>query len=103
MLEHRSRQAIAAGHACLAGHFPGNPVVPAVVLLECVAGALSEALRRPARLTAVPAAKFLGPVLPEQAFVIDLQIDPQRATARFALQVDGQERAQGRIEYAHDA
>lgn len=100
MLEHQSQQTIPASHPCLAGHFPGNPVVPAVVLLECVGDALSKALGRRVHITAVPAVKFLEPLLPERAFTIVLQVEPDQAMARFQLTAQGTALAQGRLEYA---
>ena len=55
---------IAANHPALAGHFPGNPVVPGVVLLDRVAAAL-EAWRGQ-RVAQFPQVKFLLPLLPDQ-------------------------------------
>jgi 3-hydroxyacyl-[acyl-carrier-protein] dehydratase len=36
------RRAIPADHPSLAGHFPGAPVVPGVVILDEIAAALAE-------------------------------------------------------------
>ncbi len=94
---------IPADHPCLAGHFPGHPVVPAVVLLDCVAQALSAALGRTAVLSGIPSAKFLSPLAPDQDFTIELHIEPERGTARFRCVAGGLERVQGRLEYRHDA
>lgn len=103
MLEHRAHHVVPADHPCLAGHFPGNPVVPAVVLLDAVLRALAAALGRPLHVTAVPAVKFLNPAPPGRVFAIELQVDPERAVARFRIVLDAQELAQGRLEYADDA
>jgi 3-hydroxymyristoyl/3-hydroxydecanoyl-(acyl carrier protein) dehydratase len=98
--EHRARSRIPADHPCLAGHFPGNPVVPAVVLLDLMAHALREALGGSARVTALPAAKFLRPLRPEQDFEIVLQIDASRGSARFDIHGSEGPLAQGRVDYA---
>lgn len=100
MREHESEATVAHGHPCLAGHFPGNPIVPAVMLLELASQALAEALGRPVRLAGVPAAKFLKPLLPGQPLRIQLSIDEAGASARFRLSSRGAELAQGRLDYA---
>lgn len=61
---------ISMQHASLAGHFPGNPVVPGVVLLDAVAHALSAHLGRAVTVTGMPSVKFLAPLMPEQEFSI---------------------------------
>lgn len=100
MADYTATGVIAPDHPCLAGHFPGHPVVPAVVLLDFAAGALGQALGRPVRLAGVPAAKFLNPLAPGQRFAIDFTIDAARRSARFSAYTPGGELAQGRLEYA---
>lgn len=67
-----SREAvIAADHPCLAGHFPDNPVVPGVLLLDSVGHALRQ--WKPAcRIAGIAQAKFHQPLCPEQRFTIRL-------------------------------
>lgn len=60
---------IGADHPALAGHFPGHPVVPGVVLLERVAAALAAWRGQcVARLDA----KFLQPLAPDEDAWIEL-------------------------------
>jgi len=64
-------RAIRADHPSLAGHFPGEPIVPGVVILDEVAAVLAE-WRKDCQLTGIPAVKFLLPLKPEQSFTISL-------------------------------
>jgi 3-hydroxyacyl-[acyl-carrier-protein] dehydratase len=60
---------IEADHPCLPGHFPGAPLVPAVVILErVIEEVLSEHPGQ--RVSALPQVKFLAPLAPEQTFTV---------------------------------
>jgi 3-hydroxyacyl-[acyl-carrier-protein] dehydratase len=53
----------------LGGHFPGNPIVPGVLLTEALAQVAGIAIGGPGKsflLTAIRAMKFLRPVRPEE-------------------------------------
>jgi 3-hydroxymyristoyl/3-hydroxydecanoyl-(acyl carrier protein) dehydratase len=54
-------------HPCLAGHFPGEPLVPGSLILELVMGANPLLRARSGRLESV---KFLTPLRPDQAMGI---------------------------------
>jgi len=69
----RVRDCIAAGHPSLVGHFPGNPVVPGVLLLARVARAAAPLMKGP--LAAIPAAKFHAPLRPAEHFEIELEAE----------------------------
>ena len=59
-------------HACFAGHFPGNPILPGVLLLERVMICASERFGRGAVGCVLQNVKFPAPVLPGDQ--IDLQL-----------------------------
>ena len=63
---HTATVRVPGSHPALAGHFPGRPIVPAVVLLDCV---LDEAQRcfGTVRVVGLAQAKFTSPLLPEQS------------------------------------
>ena len=69
--------AIPAGHPAFEGHFPGRPIVPAVVLLAEALASLDLAR------WSLASAKFLAPVLPGQA--LTLQRDEGADTCRFEI------------------
>lgn len=61
---------IAKNHPSLEGHFPGNPVVPGVVILDEVIYALQQQFPD-SEITGFASVKFLSPLLPEQPFQIE--------------------------------
>lgn len=99
MPEFTATFSIAADHPCLAGHFPGRPVVPAVLLLQSVADALQTPLASRA-LRGVTAAKFLQPVLPGQTVTLRAHSDADATRVRFRCDVAGATVAQGELRYA---
>lgn len=85
---------IPADHPALLGHFPGNPVVPGVVLLELVqrqAAALAGFRDGP---TCWQRIKFQRPVRPEEA--VRLKIEGAADQFDFRIETeDGQAVARG--------
>ncbi len=72
---------IASTHACLPGHFPGQAVVPGVVLLDRVAARLEVAGLGPVlRLASV---KFRAPLLPDQDAEMHINVVEGRIRFRF--------------------
>jgi 3-hydroxymyristoyl/3-hydroxydecanoyl-(acyl carrier protein) dehydratase len=60
------RGTIAADHPALPGHFPGEPIVPGVVLLN-------EVLHATGRRMSIPWAKFHAPLRPGEEFAIRIE------------------------------
>ena len=56
-------------HPCFAGHFPANPVLPGVLLLDALAEALGAA-PAPGAVLVLEAVKFTAPVRPDAAVVL---------------------------------
>lgn len=63
---------IPADHPSLAGHFPGYPIVPGVLLLDAVIEAAARHLGTTPAAVALPNAKFVAPLEPAVAFTIEL-------------------------------
>ena len=90
----RIPRTLPATHAAFAGHFPGQPLLPGVVLLaEVLEAALTDttlaALLGPRPTLA--SAKFLAPVSPDGTAPIELVIEfqPLPRGARFEVQRGG--------------
>ena len=92
-----ARFRVAATHPSLAGHFPGYPVVPGVVVLEHVVAAAERELAPGASLLALPQAKFTTPLLPE----VDAEVELQRTDGqvRFVVRAGDATVAQGTLAF----
>ncbi|TVQ29165.1 MAG: hypothetical protein EA370_15700 [Wenzhouxiangella sp.] len=91
--------AVPASHPALPGHFPGQPIVPGVVLLAMA----HEQARAHIGFTTGPTRwsriKFLRPILPEQPFRVIVEGDEQR----FNFQIEtsaGEAVARGQCRHA---
>lgn len=96
--QHRHDLCIERAHPSLAGHFPGNPVVPGVVVLDHVLDAVEAWLGALPDELVLPQVKFLQPLLPDQAAVIELGRDGRRL--RFRVLRGEQLIASGELELA---
>lgn len=84
---------IPADHPAFAGHFPGRPIVPGVVLLDQAVLGLEHAEH--CHIKGIAMAKFLSPVGPGEA----LWLDYERAedSLRFEIRASTRKIATGRF------
>lgn len=103
MAEQRTsvRFRVPATHPCLAGHFPGNPVVPAVVVLEMAAQAAQSFFPQHA-LHAILGAKFMRPLQPGEEATLDLHADCATGRVRFSCRAHGQLASRGELRFGDD-
>jgi len=95
---HERVLSIGYDHPSLAGHFPGHPVVPGVVLLNEVLQTLRDGSAAPLVVTGLPMVKFSSPLRPGE--VVTIHIDEEGAgRATFSCQVDARLIASGAIEF----
>lgn len=97
---------IAPDHPAFAGHFPGAPIVPGVVLLDAAVHALLEMLRPPTandeeagpmgNICQISSAKFLSPVGPGETLTISLDTTAS-GSARFEISSGGRKVATGTL------
>lgn len=89
---------IAAEDPCLVGHFPGNPIVPGVVVLERVIEAVAAQSGR--RVAGIQRCKFAGPLRPGEACAIEWA--PQDGALRFVCSGSGGVLARGLLTLAKE-
>ena len=64
-----------------AGHFPGRPILPGVVLIDAAVMIAAQAVCRPLRLRRLAHVKFTHVVEPNQEVVFTFKISPDPAEA----------------------
>lgn len=97
-----ARFSIGADHPCLAGHFPGHPVVPGVLLLEQAVAAI-EAMQGPLQALRLPRVKFMRPLLPGEVAWVEFEPADAESGRRWRFRVlrgDGELLANGEVAAA---
>jgi len=76
-------------HPALPGHFPGQPVVPGVVVLDAVLAAIAAEGHAVGALR-LPQVKFVQPLLPgvEARIVLEAQAVAEGAPSRWKFRVE---------------
>ncbi len=82
-------------HPCLAGHFPNDPIIPGVVLLETIRELLAG-VRQDFIISGISQAKFHLPIRPGQRFNITL-MEKKPDTIVFECQQQDQKLASGKL------
>lgn len=90
----QSAEAVPIDHPCLAGHFPGNPIVPGTLILERVIELVTQ--RNPEScVSEVINAKFIQPLLPGQVF--ELRVEEKPGLISFECVVNEKSIATGKL------
>ncbi len=87
---------VPADHPAFAGHFPGQPILPGVALLDTVVHTVAAATGISLDVCAISSVKFLGPARPGDALAIRYMVTEQGAI-RFEIAADERQIASGSI------
>jgi 3-hydroxymyristoyl/3-hydroxydecanoyl-(acyl carrier protein) dehydratase len=94
---------IAVDHPAFPGHFPGQPIVPGVVLLDETLHLLETELQRPLDHYQLGSAKFLSPVGPGETLLIRYE-SKDNGSVRFDISCGERKVATGSLTLPeHDA
>jgi 3-hydroxymyristoyl/3-hydroxydecanoyl-(acyl carrier protein) dehydratase len=102
MSERSLRLAVATDHPAYAGHFPGDPILPGVVLLDAALWALAAESGRPAAAARIKSAKFHSPVRPGEILSLHFT-EPTAGDVRFEIRCDARSVASGSVAFAQSA
>ena len=83
-------------HPAFAGHFPATPILPGVVLLDTALQAIAKASGLVLDHCEISSVKFLSPVGPGDALVIQHELSPS-GTIRFEIMAGARKVASGSI------
>ena len=101
MAEDLKSWSLSAEHPVFRGHFPGNPIVPGVMLLEWVLDEVAHSLSCAPSALRIREAKFFTPLAPAQLAELRCGMGEQRCS--FSIQHEAVPIARGVLEWnAHD-
>lgn len=66
-----TRWTVPANHPSFTGHFPGNPTLPGVVLLDVALHTIATSIGHSLDVCIIKSVKFLSPALPNNELVIE--------------------------------
>lgn len=90
---------IGTDHPAYPGHFPGQPILPGVVLLDAMIHGLSvQHHLNPDRIQ-IKSAKFLSPVTPGEAITLSYE-ETAAGNFRFELMANGRLAASGAVSFS---
>lgn len=89
---------IPADHPSLPGHFPGRPIVPAVVILDEVRSLIAETTSS-GHPSAIDYCKFQDFVLPDRPFRVALEVAGETVGFSCLADEDGRMLAKGRFRF----
>jgi 3-hydroxymyristoyl/3-hydroxydecanoyl-(acyl carrier protein) dehydratase len=89
---------ITKDHPALAGHFPGHPIVPGVVILDEVIETLKQHSEHSLLVTGLPAVKLCSPLKPDEPLMITIESEDVE-TAAFTCRVGSRLVASGSIRF----
>jgi 3-hydroxymyristoyl/3-hydroxydecanoyl-(acyl carrier protein) dehydratase len=90
--------AIETNHPAYAGHFPGQPILPGVVLLDAMVHSLAALQDIAASGIQIKSAKFLSPVRPGETITLDYELTAA-GPYRFEIMANGRRAASGVVEF----
>ena len=94
-MRHETELRFAADHPAFAGHFPGQPLVPGVLLLDAaLQAARQNYLPGAAVRCQISAAKFLSPVRPGETLTLSWSRN-EKGQTRFEIAGSGRSVATG--------
>lgn len=93
---------IDSSHPSLTGHFPGNPIVPGVVILGEVLELIGESLNGSPMLAKVPSVKFHSPLRPNESLQLNFDILSNHVVT-FSCQVGSRLIASGEFIFQMDS
>jgi 3-hydroxyacyl-[acyl-carrier-protein] dehydratase len=73
----RAEVLLHADHAIFSGHFPGQPVLPGVCMMEMITEILGEQMKQSFRISSAPLVKFLLMIDPRKNPRIHIEIKYQ--------------------------
>ena len=74
-------------HPAFAGHFPGMPITPGVVLLDHALHAMAQQLQTDFQQCKIGSVKFLSPVLPDTHLTLHYEV-ASNGNIRFDIKDD---------------